>query len=136
MRSQNPLLGSEVTPIVTHDSNLTMDMLFVGRAFLGMSKTEKSLLKNTFFHVVHKLFVPPWLAISSISTHLSCKEWMSWGSQGRESFSTFFRWAIYWDPHDNEDIHILIWIILLEFFLLLILLLFYYSWNNLMFFYL
>ena len=72
------------------------------------------------------LYVPPWLVIFSTS-HMSCKEWMSWGSQGRENFSPIFRWAIYWDPHDNEAFLMLIWIILLEFFLLLILLLLYYS---------
>lgn len=55
MKIQYPPLGSELTPIVTHDSDLTMNMSFVGRAFLDMLKTEKSLLKNTFFHVVHKL---------------------------------------------------------------------------------
>lgn len=55
MKIQHPPLGSELTSIVTHDSDLTMNMSFVGRAFLGMLKTEKSLLKNTFFHVVHKL---------------------------------------------------------------------------------
>lgn len=74
MKIQHPLLGSEVTPIVTHGLDLTMNMSFVGRAFLGMLKTEKSLLKNIFFHVVHYMRLLGWAFLASLLFYLARSE--------------------------------------------------------------